>query len=367
MLTIAIVFIILLGAVIFVHELGHFITAKKMGAKVEEFGFGFPPRIFGIKRGETTYSLNWIPIGGFVKILGEDGDKAEDPRSFGSKKPWQRALMATAGVMMNFLFAAILLMTVAKIGIPEMINDENKDIARDQKIQIVSVAEGSIVEDKIKIGDILQSIDDKGFEEVNAIGDYTSEKKGETVKVKVTRGDTIVEEEYSIPEEIEEGKGALGIGLVKTGLVKYPWYKAIGIGISATFSITVLTVSAFFTIVKDLIFSHHLSGDVAGPVGIAVMTGQVYEMGLVYLLQFAAVLSINLGIINILPLPALDGGRLLFIIIEKIRGKKVSARAEGMIHTIGFFALITLVLVITFWDVIRSKEILINFWNNIFG
>ncbi len=359
------IFIVILGSLVFVHELGHFLMARRNKVPVEEFGFGFPPRIWGIKKGGTMYSINWIPLGGFVKIFGEDGDKNNDPKSFFNQSLKARGKIIIAGVAMNLLAASLIISLAAMIGLPEVVTEENQGIATEQKIQIMTVAENSPAKPILKVGDVISEVDDQSFNQEQEVVTYLQSRGGQEVKFDVKRGDQLIEAKLIPRDNPPPGEGAVGIGLVKTGLVKYPWYKAIGTGIVSTVTLIGLIIGAFFTLIKDLLIEHQVNGEIAGPVGIAVLTGQVYEMGLVYLLQFAAFLSINLAVINILPFPALDGGRLLFIIIEKFRGKRVSPRFEAVVHTTGFFILIALIIVITFWDIGKFSGNFSNWWDKL--
>jgi regulator of sigma E protease len=367
MISTIVIFILILGLLIFVHEFGHFIVAKRKNLKVLEFGFGFPPRLFSIKRGETIYSINLIPIGGFVKILGEEGEARSDPRSFASQSIRTRSLILSAGVLMNLLLAMVLLSIGFKIGLPQVIDSVEGKI-RDVKIQIAFVAQNSPAEKAgLSLGDEIITVDGEKLDKVELIQERIKEKAGKEIKLEIKRGAEILEKKITPRENPPEGEGALGVGLVKTGVVSYPIFQAVIRGISSTFSIIAAIFIAFYEIIKNLIIGKPVTAELTGPVGIAVMTAHVARMGFVYILQFTAILSINLGIINILPFPALDGGRILFLVIEKIRRKKISQKVENLIHTIGFAFLILLMLLVTFRDIFRFKEIFINLWKKIVG
>lgn len=361
MIVTIITFIIILSIIVFVHELGHFVMAKKAGIRVDEFGFGFPPRIFGIKKGETIYSLNLLPIGGFVKIHGEDGKKGNDPdkeRAFYSKPAWIRSIILIAGVAMNFLLAAILFSAAYWIGLPAAIDgDIVGDVSR-EKIQIVEVAENSpALTAGIKIGDTINSFKINGetfsFLKISEIQNFISQHKGEEMTFVINRGDETIEEKIIPRENYPENEGPLGIGMVKTGLLSYPWYKALYKGFVTTVKLTGFIAVALATIIWQLITEGSLAMEIAGPVGIFNLTGDAAKLGLIYVIQLAAILNIHLAIINILPFPALDGGRLLFIGIEKIKGSPVSGKVEGMIHLAGFIVLILLLVAITWHDIVK--------------
>ncbi len=431
MLTV-VVFIIILGLLIFVHELGHFLTARKNGVQAYEFGFGFPPRIFGVqkikgekiekvskeekinvaitdtvtsdgteviqevvtdkikeidrikkvkkwrwiwgkrdtdeewelKKGEnegTIYSLNWIPLGGFVKIKGEDGSYEKEPDSFASRPAWTRIKILFAGVAMNFVLAWILLALVFMIGAPEAIDGTDKKI-KDARIQISQTVPGSPADSMgIKAGDEIigcenpDEICSKNFSDIAEVQNFISSHKGEEIILKIKRGKELLNLKGIPRLEYPADQGALGVSLVKTAVVRYSWYEAIVKGLTTTLDIIALIFSALFGVLKGLVIGQKAAVDISGPVGIAYLTKQVTQLGLVYILQFAALLSINLGIINGLPFPALDGGRILFILIEKIKGSPVSRKVEQLVHTVGFVLLIILMILVTAKDLIRFE------------
>ena len=354
-----IVFILILGVIILVHELGHFVMAKRAGIRVEEFGFGFPPRIFGIKKGETIYSLNLFPLGGFVRIYGEDGKKESDPdnnRAFYSKSIGTRAKILVAGVAMNLLLSIFLLGIVYWIGLPNAVEDD--EIIEGAKVQVLQVAPDSpSAESKIKSGDTIKELrigdEQLAVTTIKEVQDFSNEYKGKKITVVVERGDQILEKELVPRIYHSEDEGPLGVALARTAIVSYPWYQSFWKGIVSTFYLGWFIIISIGTILWQLITTGHLIVDVAGPVGIFNLAGQATQLGFIYILQFTAILNINLAIINILPFPALDGGRLLFLGIEKIKGSPVSQKAEGLAHTIGFIILILLMIAVTWRDVIR--------------
>lgn len=426
----AIVFIIILGLLIFVHELGHFLVARKNGITAYEFGFGFPPRIFGVQmlkgkrlvkigereeitdevsdirtdegveviketitdkitevdvikeekkwrliwgkrdtdeeretgpglKEDTIYSINWIPLGGFVRIKGEDGGYANDPDSFSSKPAWTRIKVLSAGVLMNFVLAWLLLSIVFIIGAPQAVDDANNSF-KNSKIQISQVVPGAPAEQMgLKAGDEIlgckmdHPLCANSFENVSGVQGLINDFKGKEIVLEIKRGKEILDLKGTPRVEYPQGQGALGISLTRTAIVQYPWYEAIIKGLTTTVDIIVVIFTTLFDIIKNLIVGQKVSVDVSGPVGIAYLTKQVTELGLVYILQFAALLSINLGIINGLPIPALDGGRILFIIIEKIKGSPVSQKVEQIFHTAGFVLLILLMVLVTLRDIMR--------------
>lgn len=350
------IFILILGVLVFSHEFGHFILAKRAGIRVDEFGFGLPPRLFGVKVGKTLYSLNLLPFGGFVKIYGEDGEGKEDSNSFSSKSVSVRAKIIAAGVIMNMIFAFFAFSVGHFIGLPTVINDDFSGNIKNPKVQITQIANNSPAElSNLKVGDeILRlNIDDKQFLifKTGDLQNLVSQYKGRELTIAIKRGNENLEKKLTPRETYPPNEGPLGIGMVKTGIVSYPWHIAPIEGFKTTIMALWMIISAFFLAVKGLIINGKVGMDVAGPIGIAVLTSQALKLGFIYILQLAAFLSVNLALINAIPFPALDGGRLLFLAIEKIRGKRVPFSVEKLIHGIGFMLLILLIIVVTFRDI----------------
>jgi len=363
MLLTIITFLVILSLLALAHEWGHFITARKSGVKVEEFGIGLPPRMFGFRKGETVYSVNWLPLGGFCALKGEAGENAADKDSFSGKKIWRRAVILCGGVAMNMVLAAMLLSVGFFIGLPQVLNGNADQLrAKDVKIQVISVMKNSPAQTAdIAVGDIILEIDGQEFSEVEAIQNYIKAKEGPAALTLKRGGEELTKEltprilepaqedlptgEKPVPQKL------IGVGLVKTGIIPYPWYQAIWYGCKDTVTLTGRILVAFYDLFKDMIVKRQVSTDISGPVGIAVMTGQVVHLGFSYVLQFAAILSINLAILNLLPFPALDGGRLLFLVIEKVRRKPVDRKLEATIHGIGYMILLGLIALVTFRDI----------------
>lgn len=350
MLLTIVTFVIILSVLVLAHECGHFFTAKKMGVKVEEFGLGLPPRIFGFKRknSETTISLNWIPFGAFVKIKGENGEDKDDPSSFGNKKIWQRGIILSSGVIMNAILAIILFSFCYLIGFPSITEGLSKYAkVKDEKIKIMEVVSGYPAEIAgLESGDTLLSIDGKAFKEISDVQKYVSDKAA--VEFKIERNKTEIVKNISTQKE--NNVNVIGVALTKVGMVTYPWYLSLWEGIKTTFSLIFQIIVALFLILKNLIFGKGVGADITGPIGAAVVTNTMVKLGLVYVLQFMALISVNLAVINFLPIPALDGGRILFLILEKIKGKPVQQKVEAMIHTAGFALLMFLMVLITYRD-----------------
>ncbi len=353
------IFIAVLGVLVLVHEWGHFIMARRAGMRVDEFGFGFPPRLFGIKKGETIYSINWIPFGGFVKIYGEDGDDRDKPRSFGSKPISFRLRVVVAGVVMNLIFATLLLISGNFFGLRVGLFDEKlTNQARDKKIQIIQVAPGSPAEKAgLSILDEIAGFEERGMlvetgttEEVQK---FTSDHRGEILTVVIRKGKETVKKEVEARSNPPSGEGSMGIVMALTGVISYPWYESVWRGIYDAYILTSNTVYGYYFLFKTLLIDGRLIGEVSGPIGIASITGQAARIGFNYLMQFVALISVNLAVLNIVPFPALDGGRALFLVIEKINGKPMNKKVETAINSFGFALLLILMIYITIKDISR--------------
>ena len=336
-------FLGVLAVVIIAHELGHFTTAKAFGVKVEEFGMGFPPRLLGIRRGETLYSLNAIPLGGFTKMAGE-----EDPdvkRSLASKGIGTRLLVLSAGSLMNFILP-FLLMSIAFMVPHDVVVG---------RVVIEEVAPNSpAAAAGIRAGDSIISINNKPISSTRDINRYIQLNLGNEITILVEHADATVEEVRLVPRwKPPEDEGAVGV-IVRTleptiESQSEPFWRAIPMGINQTIETMVLFKNAILSL-----FIGTAAMDIAGPVGIAQISGEVAKAGISPLLEFTAFLSINLAIINLLPLPALDGGRITFVLLEWVRrGKRISPKREGLVHLIGFAMLMGLILALTLQDILR--------------
>jgi regulator of sigma E protease len=350
-------FLVMLSLLVFAHEFGHFIVAKKSGMKVEEFGFGFPPRLFAVRRGDTDYSVNWIPLGGFVKIKGESGQNRGDADSFASKPAWKRFAVLIAGVAMNLALAAVLLSAGFMAGLPSAAEGDLPAGAavEDARMRVVTVAPDSpAARAGIETGDELLSIDGRTFDAAEAARAYIGREGDGGIEVAVRKNDGAVTTVTLAAEDIPGvGVHGVGVGLVRTGLVSFPPHLAIWHGVGATVVYTSEVIGAFADLLKGLVVRQEVSVDLSGPVGIAVMTGEAAQLGFTYLLQFAALLSINLAVVNVLPFPALDGGRILFLAVEAIRRRAVDQRLEATVHNVGFALLMALVVLVTYRDFVK--------------
>lgn len=336
-------FVGVLVVLIIVHELGHFLSAKATRVKVEEVGLGFPPRLVSIKRGETRYSLNAIPLGGFVKMAGEEDPKV--PGSLASKSIAARMLVLSSGSLMNFLLP-LLLFSIAFMVPHNMVFGQ---------VLVEEVAPASpAARAGIEPGDMLLEVNGNSINNIGDLHRYLQLNLGRDVNLLVEHSDSTSEEFQVIPRwQPPEGEGAIGVAVrtLSPTIVRqdYPFWQAIPMGVGECIDT--------FSLFKNAIISMVIGATpavIAGPVGIAQLTGEVAQAGFSPLLEFAAFLSINLAIINILPLPALDGGRIVFVLLEWVlRGRRVPARTEGLIHLIGFAMLIAFLLAVTYQDIIR--------------
>lgn len=373
-ITTIIAFLIILSVLVLVHELGHFLVSRKFGAKAEEFGLGFPPRLIGFYKSisgkwkftfwtkevedaaDTIYSINLFPIGGFVKIQGEDGEKENDTSSFRHKKIWQRALILSAGVIMNFLLAFVIISGTFLLGSYQPIEGlpEKGAIIRDSHLEVIGVSPDSpAAKADIKTGDRIISINEQEIKSVQELQDYVSDKAGQNLTYKLKRGEEEINKQV-IPVVLKEtNRGGIGISPAQVGFIRYPWYLAFYEGIKTTALFFWLILTSLFDLVFRLFSGVNVSGEVAGIVGIAVVTGQAVSQGITYLFQLTAMLSLSLAVFNILPIPGLDGGRLLFLIIEKIKGRPVKAVTETIVHNIGIIFLLALMALVTFNDIKR--------------
>lgn len=340
-------------SLIIIHELGHFLLAKRFGVKVEEFGIGYPPRLFGKKIGETIYSINLLPFGAFVKIYGQE-KRIEDPRSFTTKPFWQKVLIIVAGVISFWIVAAILLSIVMGIGVPTIIQDEENQGLVDPKIQITAIASNSPAEKAgLKPGDTIMGISGTDINKVKEVQGFTQAHKGEEIILTIRRGKEVFDVSLVPRVSPPENEGAMGVALARTALKSYPWYQAPIKGIVATGNLTLMIIKVWGTTIMNLFQGKGVPAgvEVKGIVGIFGLFIQVGAMGVSYFLQFIAMISVSLALINILPIPALDGGWLLFLVIEKLKGRPLNQKIVQNISLVFFFLLIALMIWVTIKDI----------------
>ena len=372
--TTIIAFILILSVLVFVHELGHFLAARKFGAKADEFGLGFPPRLFGFYKStsgtwkytwwrkevtdaaDTIYSINLIPLGGFVKIQGEDGEDKKDVMSFANKPIWQRTIILCAGVLMNVLLAIVIFTGMFFFGSNQSLEGLPQNGAKitNRHLEVVSVnIDSPAAKAEVKPGDTVVAINGHEMMTVDELQAFVSDKAGQSLTYTIKRGNEELTKEITPIILQETNRGGIGIAPSEVGFIRYSWYRSIIEGVKTTGIFMWLIITGFADLLSRLVTGHSVSNEVSGIVGIAVLTGQVVDLGFSYLFQFAALLSLNLAFINILPIPALDGGRILFLIVEKIKGRPVKQETEAMVHNIGFMLLIGLMILVTFTDIKR--------------
>ena len=381
------IFLVVLSVLVLVHELGHFVAAKICGVKAEEFGYGFPPRAVGlVKEGgkwkkvgpkdrkeyrNTVWSLNWLPLGGFVRLKGEQGEDGHSPDSFLAKSIPRRLFILVAGVAMNWLVAAMIFTVGFIIGVPAQLEGiPASALVRDAHIEITEVMPKSAADVAgLKPGDRLVSVDSQVVANMSAARDSLAEraKSEEQLTLGIKRGDTSLMVKAKPLYVAELGRAGLGVGLADVGTVRFVWYRALVQGFAVTAQYTKLVVYGFGGLLRDLFVNHKVTEGLSGPVGIAVMTGQVAQRGFWPVLEFMALLSLNLAVINFLPVPALDGGRAIFIFVEALRRKRADPKFEAIIHQIGFLVLIVLILLITVRDVKQYSGVLWNGLKNLSG
>ncbi|MBT3230592.1 RIP metalloprotease RseP [Candidatus Uhrbacteria bacterium] len=358
MILTVILFLVLLSVLVLAHEWGHYFTARKFKMKVEEFGLGYPPRIFAWKNRKTgvLWSINLIPIGGFVKIEGENSEDSNgDADSFCKRPIWQRFTVLFAGVFMNMVVAAVFFTVALGMGTAAIVEGyKGTATIEDRAFQVTQVLPDSPADlSGLMMGDSVISINDQVFESGEDLRTYLMSLDADSiVEFEVGRSSELIEITV-VPSYVAEIDDiGLGVAVYETGIVHYPWYSLPWRGVETTTWYTKQICAGFYGMAKNLVSGNGLGVEVSGPVGIAVMTGEAAQMGFVYILQFAAILSINLAILNILPIPALDGGRIMFLIIEGIIRKPVSPKVEAVVHNVGFLLLMLLILFVTYKDVL---------------
>jgi regulator of sigma E protease len=322
-------FIFVFGLMVVFHELGHFTIAKLNGIIVNEFSIGIGPKLFGKTYGETQYSLRAFPIGGYIKMEGEDAE-SENPRGFTKQSPWRRLSVIAAGPIMNFILAIVLLSIIAfSFGFPTTVIDI---VTPDNPAEIAGMISG----------DRIVEIEGTVIEDWNQVGEIIRSSEG-TLNVLIERDST--QKILTIVPVSEAETGRIIIGIMPE-MKKSPTRS-----IQSGFEQTWLIVTSIIDFLRDLITGGEVEGEIIGPVGIIGMVGEAANAGLLSLLFIAAYLSINLGIINLLPFPALDGGRMIFIIFEILRGKPVPPEKEGFVHFVGFALLMALMVFILLKDI----------------
>ncbi|MDP2820840.1 MAG: M50 family metallopeptidase [bacterium] len=354
-------------ALIIIHELGHFVVSKKIGVRVDEFGIGYPPRIWGKKIGETIYSINLIPFGGFVRIFGEEGETSEidKQRNFAFRPYWQKIAVIVAGVLAFWIISWPLFSAALFLGSPVSVGDE--EMAENAEVRVLDISKDSPAElAGFKTGDIIRKVV------------YFDQESGLTKTTEVSRVDQFVEiinsqkskkinlvledkkgefEKEIIPRENPpKGQGALGVGLVRVFDKKYSAPEAVIGGFERVFFSTKSVIYSFGILIKstyDKELKTKMNLQVVGPIGVGVMLNQSLNWGPGFYLNLIGFIAVYLAIFNILPIPATDGGQLLFLTIEKIYGKAFNKEKQNLINSLFFALLIVIMIIITISDVQR--------------
>lgn len=359
-----IIFIVVLAVLVLVHEFGHFIVAKKSGIKVTEFGVGFPPKVWSKERGETTYSINAIPFGGFVRIFGEDPNDdslygSESSRSITSKPRYIQAAVLVAGVVFNILFAWSLISIGYMVGLPTPVDYTGPGEVKDVNLIVTSVSVSSPAETSgIKAGDTILSATAEGKYELKditpkGVSNFIEAHGREGITFGLSRGKEILSKEVVAKEGIIPDRVAVGITMDSIGELRLAPPQAIYEGLKSTVQFTKVTAVGLISFIKDAVMGKGDFSQVTGPVGIIGLVGDASRLGFIHLLLFTAVISINLAIINLFPFPALDGGRLLVLGIEALRRKPISPKTANALNGVGFAILILLMVVVTIHDIGR--------------
>lgn len=362
-----IIFIIILSVLVMIHEFGHYIMAKRAGIGVEEFGFGLPPRIWGKKVGGTIYSINWLPFGGFVRLVGEDPtDKNKDQKnSFYVKSIGQRVLVVVAGVFMNFTLAVFIFYIVVfslgfKVNLPLLVDHNFHFVNTTKQVLIGDVNPGSPAAGAgVKAGDSIVDIDGAKIASIEDLQQIV--RASENKELNVTVENPVNNQLHQVritPKYSEQLKApALGIGLGELYVLNYVTLpQKVFSGFIHSYNTIDYSLHVFGQLIGYSVKEHSfapVSEGVSGPVGIASITQQAVSLGPISVLQLVGLLSLNLAFLNVLPIPALDGGRLFFILVEIVTRKKPHPTFEKWTHTIGFVVLIALVILVTYNDILK--------------
>lgn len=359
-----ILFLIVLAILILVHELGHFFAAKLSNVRVDEFGLGFPPRAlsYAPKNSETVYTLNWIPLGGFVKILGEEITEealsGEDTdRSMIYKPKLTQIGILIAGILGNIIAAWLFISLGFMLGMPASVSEYKNTQPTDQHVAITALLPDSpAAEAGLHVGDQLLSIrradQEASIHDASDIQDFIGTRTDE-VAITYIRGGNQESVTIQPVVGILDGRAALGVGLDTIGIVTLPIHRALFEGARTTVALTSTTAVALVHFIYSAVTGGASLSQLTGPVGLVGLVGDASRLGFTYVLSFTALISINLALINLLPFPALDGGRILFVLIEAVKGSPIRPKIANMLNTVGFALLILLMVVVTYNDIVH--------------
>ena len=350
--------LIIFTILVVAHEFGHFSAARREGVTVEEFGVGFPPRVFSRRKGKTLYSINLFPIGGFVRLKGEDGSE-KGKGSFASLTFWPKTRIIMAGVVVNLLIAYLIFTFLLIIGIPPLGQDlpsfgpVKPSQSGESSLTVFGVTkDGSASKGGIAQGDNIISIDNKPLEDYAQLRAYTIENKGKQVTIVISRNGQ--ESSKTVMLGSDEKTGVLGVSAEKIQLTSYAWWAAPFAALVLMVQFVLATLAAFGNLIIGLFARREVSQQVSGPIGIVSVFSQIVNFGPRFVLLFVASISLSLAVINALPLPALDGGRQFVLILQKL-GLKVTPERENLYHLVGFVALISLMIIISISDIARMR------------
>lgn len=369
-----ITFLCILFLLVVVHELGHFLLAKFFKMRVDEFAFGFPPTVFQKKFKDTIYSFNLIPLGGFVKIFGENGLTQEElekltphekSQLFGQKIWWQRIIVLCGGVLFNIVAAFVLFVSVFMIGSNVYLDKseiKSVDYTQRKLVLLDMNAKSPLINSSIETGDNIIAFEADGQKlETNSLDSFSASEFVQThnnsqITITFLDKENNTKQVTVVPKAgIVEGKKILGAKFADSTFKKYSFFEAIPQAAQTTYDQLTFIFSGLYQLVSDMIYKNtKLEDNLSGPIGLAVMTAQVASHGFDQVLAFAAMLSLSLAAFNILPIPALDGGRVLFVLFELAKGKKVNASTEQLFHGIGFLALLCLMIFVTYFDIVKA-------------
>ncbi len=369
----ALLLVAVIAVLVAVHEFGHFIVAKLSGMRVDEFGFGFPPRALTFwKKGDTEYTLNWLPFGGFVRIFGEQavvsdtGEEIADPRAFTSKPRIIQALVLVAGVVMNLLIAYALIFASQLIGSQQLLEPGQEGAAKNVSVIFTDVLPNSpAAKAGFETGDLIKNtmiryptegISYNGTNSAAVISLIGSDTALAPIEFTVDRNSKILTL-TAIPQQHivtnEPSRPAIGVAIQEIGITKTPLKDAPVLSAKIFWTMVTQTGVGLYSLLKGVVtFKPNLS-EIAGPIGIAPIVGNAAANGFGVLLWYTALISINLAFVNLIPIPALDGGRLLFVIIEAIRRKKLNPKIADRVNMVGFVLLIALIIIVSVHDIFK--------------
>ncbi len=365
------IFFIILLVLVLAHEFGHFFAAKRFGIRVDEFGFGFPPKLFSKKGKETEYSFNLLPFGGFVKIFGENPDEEnisgpDRARSMVNKPGWQQAIVLLSGVLANFILSWLLFSVSLMTGLPASAGSAPREYKlSNTSLVIVSVLPNSPAEKSgLSAGDKILSVKSAQIsgktDELSAVTPenlkaFILSHKNDKIEIQYKHGqETPARSVEVIPvSTLLDGTPGIGISMDEIGVIKLSFFPALSAGLKFAGSTAVSVAEGLYNLITNSLAGRGNLSAVAGPVGLVGIVGEAYRFGLVYLLSFTALISINLAVLNLVPFPALDGGRLLFLLIEKIKGSRLNPKFANTANMVGFALIIILMLAVTYHDIVR--------------